>query len=395
MKRRAVFLLMILWTVFVLTGCWNRREIDTLAFVMAFGVDLREDDQVEVTIQVAKPGALAKREGGGEKEKPYKTYSASGKVLVDAISNLTKESPRKLWFGHTQFVLIGEDMARREVLPVLDFVARYPELRREMWVLVARGKAKDILEADVDLEKIPAMGVLRLIKMSGATSMAKTVRANEFLKALSYKHISATASLIMLSNKGPRGDGKPALEFHLEGSAVFKDGKLIGFLDAIETRGMLWVTGKVKSGIITVPCPKDEREKVALKIIRARGDIEPRMEDGEISFAVKITEEGNIGEQTCPANLATPASLKELERRKTKVIEEEIGAALRKARELKADIFGFGEALHREYPSVWRELKEKWENESFPKISVVPEIKAKIRQTGKSRPIRPQEKGNR
>lgn len=395
MKRGFVFLLVILWTVFFLSGCWNRREIDTLAFVMAFGVDQREDDRVEVTVQVAKPGALVKREGGGEKEKPYKTYSASGKILSDAVSNLTKESPRKLWFGHTQFVLIGEDMARRGAFPVLDFVARDPELRREIWVLVTRGKAKDLLEADVDLEKIPATGVLRLIKISGATSMAKTVRANEFLKALSYKHISATAALITLLKKEPGGDGKPALEFHLEGSAVFKDGKLIGFLDGIETRGMLWVTGKVKSGTIIIPCPKDEREKVALEIVRARGDIEPRMEDGEISFAVKITEEGNIGEQTCPANLATPSSLKELERKKTKAIEEEIGAALRKARELKADIFGFGEALHRKYPSVWRELKETWENETFPEISVVPEIKAKLRRTGKSRPIRPLEKGTR
>ena len=387
MKRRAVFLLVILWTASLLTGCWNRREIETLGFVLAFGVDQREDGRVEVTAELAKPGAMARREGGGGgKEKPYKTYSASGKTLFDAIRNVTRESPRKLWFGHNQLVVIGEEMARRGVLPVLELMERDHELRREMWVLVARGKAKDVIEAEIDLEKTPAKGLMRLIKVRGATSTAQAVRANEFLKVLSAKHTSPTTSVITLVKK----EGKPAPEFHLEGSAVFKDGKLIGFLDATETRGMLWATGKVKSGVITVPCPGDEKEKVALEIIRARGEIEPRVEDGKISFVIKIKEQGNLGEQTGPVDLTSPARMGELERRKAAAIEGEIGAALRRARELKADIFGFGEALHREYPAVWRGLKEKWESEEFPGIPVAFDIEARIRRTGKvGRPTQP------
>ena len=371
MKRRAVFLLVILWTA-LLTGCWNRREIETLGFVLAFGVDQREDGRVEVTTELAKPGAMARREGGGGgggKEKPYKTYSASGKTLFDAIRNVTRESPRKLWFGHNQLVVIGEEMARRGVLPVLELVERDGELRREIWVLVARGKAKDVIEAEIDLEKTPAKSLIRLIKVRGATSTAQAVRANEFLKVLSAKHTSPTTSVVTLSRK---------------------EGKLIGFLDATETRGMLWATGKVKSGIITVPCPGDEKEKVALEIIRARGEIEPRVEDGKVSFVMKIKEQGNLGEQTSPLDLTTPARIGELERRKAAAIEGEITAALRKARELKADIFGFGEALHREYPAVWRELKEKWESEEFPGISVALDIETKLRRTGKvGRPTQP------
>lgn len=394
MKRGAVCLLVMLWMASFLAGCWNRREIDTLGFVAAFGVDQREDGQVEVTVQVAKPKVTA-GEGGAGKEKPYETYSASGKTLFDAIRNLTKKSPRKMWFGHAQMVVIGEEMARRGVLPVMDFVARDHELRRTMWVLVARGTAKDILEADVDMETIPAKSIMRMITIRGATSMAQAARVNEFLKVLSSKHTSATVSVITVSRTEPKEGDKPTLEFHLEGSAVFKEGRLIGFLDATETRGMLWVTGKVRSGIITVPCPDDENERVALEIIRARGEIEPRVDNGKVSFIIKIKEEGNLGEQTSPVDVTIPAHMKELERRKVAVIEAEIGAALRKAQELKADIFEFGEALHRRYPAVWRGLKEKWEGEGFPGISVALNIKAKLRKTGTiGPPIQPWGEGD-
>jgi spore germination protein KC len=394
MRHRAVILLTILLATLFLTGCWNRREIEALGFVMAVGVDQRENGQTEVTVQVAKPEALGKRDGGGKAVKAFTTYSASGRIIAEAVGNLGKESPRSLWFGHNQVVIIGEEMARRGVLPVMDWLAREPELRREMWVLVARGKAKDLLEAEVEFERIPAKGILRLIKARGVASLAQAIRANEFLRVLSTKHTSVTTSVITISNE-PKGGEKLTPEFRLEGAAVFRGSTLVGFLDAIETRGMLWVTGKLRRGIVVVPYPEDENERVALEIVRASGEIEPRTEDGRISFVVKIRAEGAIGEQTSSANLATPFALEELERRERQVIEEEIAAALRRAKELKADIFGFGETLHREFPSLWRELKEEWVSEGFPEIALIPEIKTVLRRTGKSRPTLPREKGTR
>lgn len=38
----------------ILTGCWNRRELNELAVVLAVGID-SADGQYEVSVQVAEP----------------------------------------------------------------------------------------------------------------------------------------------------------------------------------------------------------------------------------------------------------------------------------------------------------------------------------------------------
>jgi len=74
------------------------------------------------------------------------------------------------------------------------------------------------------------------------------------------------------------------------------------------------------------------------------------------------------------------------------VIEGEAEAALSKARELKADIFGFGEALHRKYPGLWKQVRQRWEEEVFPEVPVSVEVTARLRRTEKlTSPVVPEE----
>lgn len=90
--------------------------------------------------------------------------------------------------------------------------------------------------------------------------------------------------------------------------------------------------------------------------------------------------EGNIGEQMSKVDLTTPDNFKELEERQAYAIEEEIIAALNKAKkEWGADIFKFGEEIHRKYPEEWKELEDKWDEE-FKNIDVKIEVDAKLRR---------------
>ncbi len=51
-------------------GCWNRRELNSLAIVMGVGVDKGEEkNSVEVTVQIVQPSVL-KSAGKGSGESP-------------------------------------------------------------------------------------------------------------------------------------------------------------------------------------------------------------------------------------------------------------------------------------------------------------------------------------
>lgn len=62
MKRKKAILFLILALVLLLTGCWNRRELNELAIAVGMGID-KQGDQFRVSLQVVDPGkASAKKE---------------------------------------------------------------------------------------------------------------------------------------------------------------------------------------------------------------------------------------------------------------------------------------------------------------------------------------------
>lgn len=373
---RARRLLLVIAAALILAGCWNRREIETLGFTLLAGVDyLAEEEMYEVSVQVVKTAAFAKEApgGGAPAAKPYHVVAARGRTVFDAIRNITREANRKIWWGHNLIVVLGEATARRGIRPVLDWFARDGESRRLFWVVVTPGRARDVVTADVQAVRIPAMGLNEVIKVHRATSTAQAVRLHDLLRALSAP-VAATAGKVEIVQ------GLMGPEFHYEGSAVFRADRLAGYLDARETRGMLWVTGKVKSGIVVIPCPRG-RGEVGIEIIHTSARIRPDLDDG-LAIAVEVKKEGHIGDQLCEEPLATVEDWWTMEAAEARVIRGEVEAALRRARALQADLFGFGARIYQEYPAEWKRLEKEWAERHFPRIPVHVQVEARIRRPG-------------
>ncbi len=70
----------------------------------------------------------------------------------------------------------------------------------------------------------------------------------------------------------------------ITGAAVFRKDRLVGWLGKQETRGLLWVMGRVRSGIIVIEHPADSDEYVGLEILRAKGSFRVKGRDGSDSL---------------------------------------------------------------------------------------------------------------
>ncbi len=60
MKQKTAFLFLMLTLVLLLTGCWNRRELNELAIAVGMGID-KHGDQFRVSVQVVDPGEAASK----------------------------------------------------------------------------------------------------------------------------------------------------------------------------------------------------------------------------------------------------------------------------------------------------------------------------------------------
>ena len=387
MKKRVLFFLTLIILPLLLSGCWNRKELGTLSIVQAIGIDRTEDDQISLTVQILKPGEVKGPAGGGGKGTWIVT--STGETVFDAFRNASMEVKTKLYLPHNKVIVIGEETAKAGILPLLDFLKRDHETRRMNYVLIARGKAKDIVKGEHEQEKISAIAIEGLAKATIARSKLPKVNLHELLKTINSKTSDPVVGGIKIVEKKENEKVKKLLE--LDETAIFKKDKLIGWFDGKKTRGLLWILGEVKSGIIIVKSPKDETKNVSLEIIRASSKLKPEITDGKLSITVEVKEEGNLVEQMSQVDLTKPDTFKELEKKQVAVIEEEISASLSKAQEWGVDIFKFGEAFHRKFPAEWPELEKNWDEE-FPKVEVKVVVEAKLRRTGLSTsPIKAEE----
>ncbi len=372
----------------MLTGCWNRRELNTLAVVMGVGIDkAEEENEIVLTTQVIKADKLHSEAGKGSgDDKAYFNLSNTG---VDVFSILRKNShkvSRKLYIPYNQVIIFGEDVAKEGIQDYLDFFMRDHEARLGVNILVAQGKASDVLDFEPDFGKVPASSIAQLLENRDATSQTAELKLVDFMKCMACETVAAVVPMI-----SAEGTGK---EKRVEVSAgvVLKHGKMVGKLTEKETRGLLWVSDEIKSALLRV---KSGNIEATIETIKSKTKVTPILKkDGTIQIKISIKQVGTLGSQTEEESLDTPEKIQQMNRATEQSIKEEIQQSIQKARELNADIFKFGEIIHQKHPKEWKTLEPEWDT-LFQKLDVEMDVTAQITGIGRlGKPTSPEKEQN-
>ncbi|SHJ71667.1 Ger(x)C family spore germination protein [Propionispora hippei] len=385
MIRTFYILVIVFLCLTLLTGCWSRKELNELGIVLAVALDQDpQSDGILLTAQVVKPGALKQEGGNGGEKEPVQLITAKGATIADAIKNMSKELDRKPFFSHNKLVVIDEQLARKGLLPLLDFWGRSTEIRPILWLFIAKGvPAREIISEKHGIENIQATYLNALIRRNTFHSEASTPSLLEFLKDLGSDTNDPFTGAVEIVDVLPSTDKEGAAKgVRLAGTAVFKKDKLAGFLTDRETRGLNWVIGEVKNGMIQVPSPKEAGKLITINIKDATCHIKPELINGNYSFTIKISEEGDIAEEQSLDDITKLPVLAEINQAQQQVIEAEVRDTIHKVqKEYGTDIFGFGKMLYADYPDEWQKIKTDWPD-IFPHVEYTLKVTTKIRRTG-------------
>lgn len=395
MTRSSVLgIVMALLPALLLSGCWSRREIESLAFVGMAGLDKGEGpNKIKLTVQLTKPFTIGQRAagGGGAQEKSVWIVSASAPTVFAAVRALSLRSPRRVYWAHARVIVIGEELARDGVQDIIDFPHREQEVRETAFLVVAKGaSAAEVLEGEFELERLPSEAVTTMIELAGErTSSSPDVTVHKFSEDLAEIGIEPVAERIELAPSGPQAESafiKSSRRLSPEGlrvggAAAFKGYRLVGWLDRRQARGLLWLRGETRSGAIVIKCPGTPSKLLTVETSRASSSVKPRIEGGMPGFKITINQEGNIADTECRIQL-NEEELRSINRRVATVIRNEIQSVLDLAQlGMNSDIFGFGHMIHQHFPKDWALLKDRWD-EIFPTIPVEIDVRASVRRGG-------------
>jgi spore germination protein KC len=209
-----------------------------------------------------------------------------------------------------------------------------------------------------------------------STGTSYGVILSDFLAWLTSPDRDAVAAQIKVIPPQEGGKEKSVL---IEGLGVFRDDKLVGWLNKEETTGYLLIAQKITKGKTAIPV------KVGEKVITyfvgiSKSKIEPMVTGDKLSFRVTIKTQGEVAESN--GIELSSEDIEKVEKSAGETIRGLAEKTIEKAKEYKSDFLGFTEKLHRSNLEEYQKLGAHW-REAFSEADVEVVVDAKIIRTGK------------
>ena len=377
--KKMIFIIPI---IFLLTGCYNYREINELAIVS--GVSIRKvDNEIELTTEVINPKKEQDASSGEEPE--FIIYTSRAKSVQEAIRKMMKESPRKMYGAHIEILVIDEGIAREYLMDILDSFARNPEIRSEFKVLV--GKSDDILKITTPLEKISSENIRNSLENNNKyLGFANVVTYHELISNVLNPNIELVLPVLSMKGNVNLGEDKENISNTsvkatsiIDGMAIFRNNKLIGYLTEEESLTYNILRDSVKNFFIRTS--GHDNEYIVHEIIR----LSSKMEFDKNKNEMKITLTGKsaiseVNEKIDLENLEEVSKLeKELNQELKKMVERSILSIQKK---YNSDIFGFGDVIYKSYPKYFQKIKDEFKQDGFQIMKVNVSVKIKGQEKG-------------
>lgn len=365
----------VLLILFLLTGCYDHKELNTIAILTATEIN-KVDDEFIIKTQVVNPQSPDKTT---TVQAPFIIYEGKGKTIHEAYRNIKMQSSRYLYPSHMQILIVNEKLAKEDIGQIIDFFLRLPNIRTEFNVLI--GKNDDILSITTPIDIVSSTSILETMEINskylGVTSL---ITLNELANMELDKNLEITLpSIESIDNNKEAGTtentNKTKIEsmYKLSNLAIFKGNKLKGYLTKEESIAYNLIKNQTESILITNECEKEKY--MTFEANETKTDISAKNKTININISLK----GNINESMCKIKLNVPKNIDKIEKQINEQIEKLVKGTIENVRkEYNTDIFGFLDLIYRTDYETYKKIKDNWYEDEFKNLKINVKVSTEI-----------------
>jgi Ger(x)C family germination protein len=399
---------------FLLGGCYDKIELEEVAFVAAVGIDEAPDDHIDVSIRVSIPRKLAGQEGtsGGSGEEVLsgaKPITVRAKSIIEAITLLQTNIERRLDFSHMSHILFSDSLARKGLIKHLRPLSRYREFRRTITISIVRGEVRELLLMDKPIleqsvhrltlstnavmkntgQAFPASLHTFIYMMETATDdpVASVIAVNKEA-AKDEKSIPQDKKMAFLAGDIAREGGNPV---DFAGTALFREDKLVGMLDTKESRMLTMIRGEMPQIKFHFTDPLRKKELVTLELKYAKPPkLQVDLKANPIRIHLSEKLEATLIGVHSEVNYTTPKNMSLLEKQVSKELEKRQVELMKKVYHThQCDPFGILSRSRGQFATVG-EMQHFDRRNAFKNAIMDVDVKIEIRRIGSVlRPVLP------
>src|SRR5699024_668211 len=309
LRKKILFYLHLFFLPIFLSGCWDAREIDRLAYVVALGIDEAEDEsnRIQVTYVIINPNYGPQNSSQGN-EPPREIISIIADDFISARESANTVIAKEITYDALSDIVISEQLARsKDFIRYIYDASKDMEIRRNTELIVTKEDAYTFLVDTKPLIESEPHRYFKLIREKGQQN--GNIPADSQL--LYFTRITETGNDLFLSTyatskvtKEPNPDQYDSqfkagdLFFKGEvnntpfaGSAVFKNGQMIGTMTGEETHLTNFLNNTLQSEnvVTSLPDPFDSKYRMSLRINQQdHPKIHMNLKEGKPSVHVEI-----------------------------------------------------------------------------------------------------------
>lgn len=350
MKRLILLIVVLTFSL----GCSNYRELNEIEIVSGMAIDL-EDGKYNVSVQTLNSKKDISNISNIN-EPTFEVYEKSNKTIQEALRDIVSYSPNRLYTNHMSLLVLSEDVAKEGIYNILDLLLRDTESRKQFFVVIAKGsKAKEIISTITSAENNNTTDIIKSIKSKadyiGTTNV---ILYEDLIEMYINKNKDIYLPTVSIINKNDNYNNTESLtktsnkqNIKIDTLAIFKNDKLIDYLNEKESLGVSFINNKVKKTLIRNNCGKNA---IIVEILESKTKISTRK--NIIGINIKAT--ANINEITCKINLEKEKNIQYIQKVIEKKINNIINSSVKKAiKENNSDIFGFKDILYKNNPNYF------------------------------------------
>ena len=354
----------LLFFSFFLLGCQNYKELNNSAIVSAIGID-KTDNKYKITIQVINTEK-------NENDQSDLNTTSSGNNISEALNNISLKSPKMLYLGHLEVVIISESVAHNGTNEIIDYFLRNNQINKNFTILVSKDNTpEEILNTPTPLVNFPSGNILGSLEISsslgGASSNVKFISFVDDIKKQGKNPVMSSISLVDSKDKNKK-------ELQIDDLGVFYDDKLVGYLSKDNTKGYNFITNNINSSVINFKC--DDDNYIGVNVRNSKTNIKINYNNTPI-VNLSVNGDGDVVENNCEI------SLEKIKNKTEKEIEKIINDSIKTVKEkYKSDIFGFGNYIYLNDSSYFNRIKDKWNDDIFNSLIINTKVNISFNNTG-------------
>lgn len=376
MIKKIIIGLMLTVTIFLLTGCMfpSKASIELSEDIPVVGID-EEDGQVKLTITTLTIQPVA--EEGSDEPQKVEVYTAKGETVFDAVRNFHAYTDKDIFWGHMEFVIVGEETAKKGITRYLDFFIRDHETNLTASVMVAQGSTAEEFIKKTKIPRVTLSDYLQsLFTDVGSMSESSEVSLIHYMCLVNCDWENLYLPCIQLVNVLEKSKEEEDIkDVQLNGYAIFNDQEFTGIANGKLARGINWMINEISSGIIVA---KDHQgEKVSLEIIDGGSEIETDFSGDEPTAKIKVQFSTNIGDYKGVEDIFKKDIIDYIVADQERIVKKEIEDTLAFLQKNKSDVIHLGDKLNHKYPVKTKDLLVDWD-EIFSNMEITVEVESRI-----------------